>query len=296
MKKHLIISSLLVSSFAFAQGKAFKLTDTSFTQGSIYSGCQILYDFYNNTIIPEQNFPCLDSLALVMKKHPEVIWEIGSHTDQRGSDTFNTTLSQKRANVIEKYLIDRGVPDMNVVPVGYGESKPIYTQKSIDESKSKEDKERMYQSNRRTEFKALHVYTRYFSLTDSTFEPGSLMPCRVIFDFNKGTIRPESKPLLDSIAGFLIAHPKLVIEVNNHRDSRGSDMYSQDITKTRSKSVRDYFISRGVPPAQVMYKGYGETLPLVSDAYINQMQSKEAQEGLHQLNRRTELRIISVGQ
>lgn len=284
----------LISFRAYSQRNIFRLTDTNFTIGSVYTSCYMLYDLDGHATIREESWPCLDSLADFMKRHPEMIFEIGSYTDQRGSDSSNQKLSQGRANSVRKYLTDRGVNESALIATGFGEQFPVVPQSQIDTAKSKMTKERLYQQNRRTEFKILHIYPSSFTLRDSVFTAGSILRINVYFDFNKATIRPESKPLLDSIAKFLIAHPNLIVEVSNHRDSRGGDVYSTDITKTRARAVCDYFISRGVPASQVMYKGYGDSTPLILPTYIKSLKSKEAQESMYQLNRRTELRIIQV--
>ena len=286
-----------VTCCALAQTRpaAFKLTDSGFVQGSVFRGCQILFDFDGKNDVRSESYPCLDSVADLMKKHPEIIWELGSHTDQRGSDTFNLKLSQARANQVVKYLVSVGVSDDNIVGVGYGESQLINNDEIIKATSLKADKEKLYQENRRTEFKVLYKYKSRFTLTDSTFEVGARMRCAVTFDINKATIRPESKPLLDSVAVFLIAHPNLFVEVSNHRDSRGNDYYSTDLSKTRARAVHDYLISKGVPATQIVDKGYGETSPLVPESYIKSLKSKDAIEQLHQLNRRTELKILSIG-
>jgi|GEM_PF-1264419 outer membrane protein OmpA-like peptidoglycan-associated protein len=280
-------------SIVHAQSGVFHLGDTSFHRGDIYNNCEIRFDLYNNTLL-DPSYPCLDSLADWIRNHPEVILEIGVHTDQRGSDTSNLKTSERRAVAIENYLISKGADDHRLVTVGYGESKPLHSQEKINATQDKNEKERLYQENRRTEFKIIHVYPKVFSLSDSVFTVGSVLPIRVLFDFDKSTIRPESKHLLDSIALFMISNPNLFIEVRNHRDSRSSTNYSSNLSKKRAESVHDYLISKNVPATQIVPKGYGETMPLVTDAYIKSQKSKDAQEQLYQINRRTELVIIGI--
>lgn len=292
--KHIFVTilGLCVISSSFAQPKQFTLSDTSFTVDS-YFRADINIDI-DNRHFSESSIPLVDSIVVFMKAHPEIVFAIESYTDQRGSDTSNLKLSQMRASFIKRNLTEKGVLEFNLAAVGMGEGNPDVSQATIDAEKDQSKKEDLYAKNRRYEFRIVYIYKSLFSLTDSTFEVGGLMRCYILFDFNKATIRPESKPLLDSIAKFLIAHPNLTVEVNNHRDSRGSDMYSTDLSKTRSRSVCEYLIAQGVPKEQVMYRGYGETMPLFTDAYILKHKSKDAQEQMYQLNRRTELRIISV--
>ncbi len=69
--------------------------------------------------------------------------EIGGHTDTRGSDERNLTLSQDRAEAVRGYLVGKGVPEASLVAKGYGESVPL------DPAQNEE----AYARNRRTEFK-----------------------------------------------------------------------------------------------------------------------------------------------
>lgn len=289
-----LLLSLLtgLSSYSQTQQTQFTLSDTTFIVGSHFRArIDIEAD---NRNIREYHMPLFDSIADFMKAHPEIVFAIESYTDQRGSDSSNLKLSQMRASFIKRNLTEKGVLEFNLAAVGMGEGNPVVSQATIDAEKDQSKKEVLYSKNRRYEFRIVYIYKSLFSLTDSTFDVGGLLRCYILFDFNKTTIRPESKPLLDSIAKFLIAHPNLTVEVNNHRDSRGSDMYSTDLSKTRSRSVCEYLIAQGVPKERVMYRGYGETMPLFTDAYILKHKSKDAQEQMHQLNRRTELKIISV--
>jgi len=51
--------------------------------------------------------------------------EIGAHTDSQGSDSYNLTLSQQRANTVREYLISQGIDGNRILSKGYGETKPI---------------------------------------------------------------------------------------------------------------------------------------------------------------------------
>lgn len=68
--------------------------------------------------------------------------EVGGHTDSRGSDDYNLTLSQSRANAVRQYLIERGVPAAGLTAVGYGETRPLDPAMTLE----------AYEKNRRTEF------------------------------------------------------------------------------------------------------------------------------------------------
>ncbi len=93
----------------------------------------------------------LDRLAKLMQRYPTMRIELASHTDSRGSDTYNQALSQKRAEAAVAYLVSRGVDRERMVAQGYGESRlrnrcsdAVYCP------------EREHQVNRRTEFRVLY--------------------------------------------------------------------------------------------------------------------------------------------
>ena len=93
----------------------------------------------------------LNNIVSILKKYPEMIIEIGAHTDFRGSDEYNLDLSHKRANSVREYLVSQGIPNENVKSIGYGETQPINecTKEGIC-------KEEDYNLNRRCEFVILN--------------------------------------------------------------------------------------------------------------------------------------------
>jgi len=94
----------------------------------------------------------LDKLVLLLKKYPEIIIELGSHTDSRGFDLFNKVLSVKRAKEAVEYLISKGIDEKRLQYKGYGESMLI--NKCKDGYICTEDE---HEKNRRTEFKIIGI-------------------------------------------------------------------------------------------------------------------------------------------
>jgi outer membrane protein OmpA-like peptidoglycan-associated protein len=90
----------------------------------------------------------LDKLVQILKDNPQIKIELGSHTDTRGSDLYNTRLSQKRAESVINYLAIKGISKERLTAKGYGETELI-----IQEAKNEEE----HQVNRRTEFKVLEI-------------------------------------------------------------------------------------------------------------------------------------------
>ena len=91
----------------------------------------------------------LDAIKEILKNYPNAKFSIEGHTDSDGSDKLNQKLSEDRANAVRNALIARGVNPNNLTSVGFGETKPVAT------NKTKEGKA----ENRRTEVK--HVGSIY---------------------------------------------------------------------------------------------------------------------------------------
>jgi OOP family OmpA-OmpF porin len=71
------------------------------------------------------SLPLLDTIADVLKDHLEIRIEIQGHTDSSGDDDVSMRLSQSRADLVMRYLVERGVDPSRLTAVGYGETRPI---------------------------------------------------------------------------------------------------------------------------------------------------------------------------
>jgi outer membrane protein OmpA-like peptidoglycan-associated protein len=78
----------------------------------------------NSTDIKSNFYGVLDSVSLVLKEYDKTVVEVAGHTDDRGADSYNQTLSERRADSVARYLSSRGIDGMRLIPVGYGESRP----------------------------------------------------------------------------------------------------------------------------------------------------------------------------
>lgn len=116
----------------------------------------------------------------------------------------------------------------------------------------------------------------------------------VLYDLGKATLRPESKDSLNFLYQTLIDNPTIVIELQAHTDSRGSDAKNLKLSEDRAKSCVDYLVNeKKIPIARLMSKGWGEKKLLVKDDVIAKAKTKEEKEALHQKNRRTVFRIVN---
>jgi len=84
----------------------------------------VLFDFDKSTI-KKGYFNDIDELVAVMKQYPDLNVTVEGHTDSVGSDAYNKKLSQRRANAIKGYMVNKGIDAKRLTAVGYGEEKPI---------------------------------------------------------------------------------------------------------------------------------------------------------------------------
>ena len=109
----------------------------------------IYYDFEKWDILPDAELD-LNSILELMNEYGDMVIELSSHTDSRGTKPYNEDLSQKRAQSAKNWLTDKGVPEDRIKAVGYGES--VILNRCVNGVRCTDDEHRF---NRRTEFKIL---------------------------------------------------------------------------------------------------------------------------------------------
>jgi outer membrane protein OmpA-like peptidoglycan-associated protein len=107
----------------------FEIKMTGLKSGAKIPLRNITFD-YNSWELNEDAKREIDRIYKLLKENPTVIIEIAGHTDDRGSAAYNLTLSQKRANAVKEYLLQKGMPPNRFVTKGYGESQPIADNKT----------------------------------------------------------------------------------------------------------------------------------------------------------------------
>lgn len=133
----------------------------------------------------------------------------------------------------------------------------------------------------------------------------------IFYDFDKASLRAESKAALDSMVTILKDNPQIVIEMASHTDRWGSNEYNLKLSDRRAKSVVDYLIAAGVESSRLRPKGYGKTRPktvtkriarlypqfkegdTLTEEFISKLE-KPDQDAADQINRRTEFQVISL--
>jgi len=114
----------------------------------------------------------------------------------------------------------------------------------------------------------------------------NLLP--IFYELNSAKITPESEKIIDDyLLKLMREKPGLRIEIMSHTDSRGSDDYNLALSQQRAQSVVNYLVNKGISRERLVARGYGETR--LKNRCSNGVDCTEQE---HQLNRRTEFRIL----
>ena len=109
----------------------------------------------------------------------------------------------------------------------------------------------------------------------------------VYYESARTSVKEESVEELMKLLKLLEENPSLIVEIGAHTDSRGSDDYNKDLSQRRAENVVKYLVSQGIDQKRLLAKGYGES-QLINDCD----DTKECKETEHQINRRTEFRVV----
>lgn len=150
-------------------------------------------------------------------------------------------------------------------------------------------------------------YQRDFALPSIT---RPVLIDNIFYEFDKATLTAESTASLDELVKLLELNPNVTIELGAHCDYRGTDKYNEKLSQARAESVVAYLIENGIEKERLTAKGYGESKPkeitkkmaekytylkegdILTEAFIDSLESEEQQEECHQLNRRTEFQVL----
>ncbi len=111
----------------------------------------------------------------------------------------------------------------------------------------------------------------------------------IYYDFNDFKIRSDAVVDLDKVYNLMQAYPSMEIELGSHTDARGSDKYNRKLSQQRADAAIQYLIQKGISRNRIIAKGYGEMQP--TNKCVNGIDCTESE---HQLNRRTEIRILKM--
>lgn len=133
----------------------------------------------------------------------------------------------------------------------------------------------------------------------------------ILYELDKWDLLPQYQDSLQGLIQTLDQNPTIIIELASHTDARATEEYNDILSQRRAESVVNYLIERGIDPERLVAKGYGERVPRIlkkdfnkddyfiaagttlTEAFIDSLPSLEYKEFAHQLNRRTEFRVLS---
>lgn len=122
------------------------------------------------------------------------------------------------------------------------------------------------------------------------FEAGRSFEVKdIYYDYNKFAIRKDAAKVLDKLVDLLKEFPEMEIELSSHTDSRGRDSYNQKLSQQRADSAVKYLIQKGIQASRLRAAGYGESL-----LKNNCEDGVNCSEDEHQINRRTEIKILKL--
>ncbi|MBT3174158.1 MAG: OmpA family protein [Lentimicrobiaceae bacterium] len=151
-------------------------------------------------------------------------------------------------------------------------------------------------------------FVKDFNLIPIPAEPIELP--EILYDLAKWELKPQYQDSLQGLIQTLRDNPNIVVELAAHTDARDSYERNDVLSQRRAQSVVDYLIVRGIEPSRLVAKGYGERVPItlkrdvirdgypftegttMTEDYIAALTSNGEKEAAHQLNRRTEFRVL----
>ncbi len=148
---------------------------------------------------------------------------------------------------------------------------------------------------------------------DFTLEPIPERPIElpeILYEFAQWELQPQFRDSLVGLVRTLRDNPNIVIELASHTDSRGTDAVNDTLSQRRAQTVVDFLVAQGIERERLEARGYGKRVPRViekelvrdgftfpaqtvlTETYINSLPTEEHRDAAHQLNRRTEFRVI----
>lgn len=136
----------------------------------------------------------------------------------------------------------------------------------------------------------------YMQALDGTGDKQSISEGSVIileaiyYDFNQSAIRSGEVEELEALAGLMFQYPGMQIELASHTDTRGTAAYNLQLSEKRANSTKRYLVNKGIAAHRIKTVGYGEAYP--RNHCLDGIPCSEEE---HAYNRRTEIRILSLG-
>ncbi|HNS11002.1 MAG TPA: OmpA family protein [Bacteroidia bacterium] len=122
---------------------------------------------------------------------------------------------------------------------------------------------------------------------------GNIVLNNIYYDLDKSNIRPDAAVELDKLVSLMKKYPEMKIELGSHTDCRASFTYNMALSKRRAASAVAYLEKNGINRKRLVAAGYGESI-LVNGCECEGGRVVPCTEAEHQMNRRTEIKILSL--
>ncbi|MBT6702024.1 MAG: OmpA family protein, partial [Gammaproteobacteria bacterium] len=261
----------------------------------------------------------LDKAIVALLEFPSVRIQVQAHTDSQGTIENNQKLSDARAQSVVEYLVSKGVTGSRLEAKGFGESTPLVSN-ALPEGRAQNRRVQFHvlsngltdevidvkdpcsTTEAGTKVNQLECEASNDNDADGILNlhdecPASIsgakvnsVGCAILeiktegvkFKLASVELTKKSKLILNKAITELLKFPLLRIQVQAHTDSQGTIENNQKLSAVRAQSVVDYLVSKGVNSSRLEARGFGESMPLVS----NKLPAGRAQ------NRRVEFHIL----
>jgi OOP family OmpA-OmpF porin len=207
----------------------------------------IEYDINKAEIRPQYN----DEVAKVgdfMNKYPTTTAVIEGNADEVGSEEYNMQLSQRRAEGVVKYLVDKfGIDASRLTAKGYGKTRPVADNAS-DAGKQK---------NRRIDA----IIDCAIDVKELTAPPERLcMTLKVEFASDSAEIQARYNDEVNKVGEYMKKYPTTTAVIEGHTDNVGSAELNKRLSQKRAENVVTYLVDNfGIERSRLSAKGYGST-------------------------------------
>jgi len=213
--------------------------------------CSILdiqFEINQNTVQRESEEK-INKVGLFMTKYPRTTAVIEGHTDEVGTAADNMKLSERRAQSVVTYLVDRSkIARSRLKAVGYGDLRPIGDNKT--------------DAGKRLNRRINAVIACATDIEGIEAVPDRItMAMELEFDANSADVKPQYRQELRKVANFLKANPGVTATVEGHTGNlQGTPKLAMEISQRRAQNVVNYLVTEfEVSRARLAAEGFGQT-------------------------------------
>ncbi|MFL6581040.1 MAG: OmpA family protein [Burkholderiales bacterium] len=240
--------------------------------------CSILdvpFEINQNTVQREANEK-IDKVGTFMRKYPATTAVIEGHTDEVGNAADNMKLSQRRAENVVTYLVEKnGIARDRLRSVGYGSTRPVGDNKT--------------QAGQRLNRRINAIIACATDIEGIPAIPARMtMALEMEFDTNRAEVRPQYRAQLLKLANFMKANPKMTATVEGHTSNQqGTHAQAMELSQRRAQNVVNELVNQfGIDRGRLFAAGYGDTRRF---AYNTSMEGQQENRRVNVvLNYRTE--------